>query len=60
MFHSIGQGRKCVSYGAHEKGKLFGMERFLMDHYGYDYSRLHKSLIREKYERIQDALKGTI
>lgn len=46
------QVRKTVSYGSNEAQKLNNMETVLMEHYGYDYSQLHKVLIRERYRLI--------
>lgn len=46
------QVRKTVSYGSNEAIKLNKMEIVLMEHYGYDYSQLHKTLIRERYNQV--------
>ena len=44
--------RKQVSYGNCEVDKLNKMETVLMEYYGYDYSQLHKVLIRERYKQV--------
>lgn len=46
------QMKKTVSYGSYEAIKLNKMESMLMEHYGYDYSQLHKVLIRERYNQV--------
>ena len=45
------QLRKPVSYGGHEH-RVLDMEQRLMNHYGYNYSQLHKVLVREKYYQL--------
>ena len=46
------QVKKTVSYGSTEAIKLNKMEMMLMEHYGYDFSQLHKVLIRERYNQV--------
>ena len=46
------QLRKPVSYGGHEH-RVIDMENYLMDHYGYNFSQLHKTLLREKYYQLR-------
>ncbi len=43
--------RRPVSYGGHEQ-KVLDMEKDLMNHYGYNFSQLHKVLVREKYYQL--------
>jgi len=50
------QKKKCVSYGGFEKERFDEMERVLMEHYCYNYSQLHKVLIREKYYALKTAI----
>jgi|TARA_Y100000114_G_C11713638_1_gene304784 hypothetical protein len=45
------QVKKPVSYGGHEH-RVLDMEQRLMNHYGYNYSQLHKVLVREKYYQL--------
>ena len=45
--------RITISYSAFEAPKIYMMERELMDHYGYDRSQLHKTLIRERYQQFK-------
>ena len=33
--------------------QLMAMEDFLMDHYGYNRSQLHKQLVRDKYQAVR-------
>jgi hypothetical protein len=47
------QIKSTVSYGKKECLKLKRMEQMLMEHYGYDYSQLHKVLVRERYNQIR-------
>ena len=47
------QVKSTVSYGKNECLKLKKMEQTLMEHYGYDFSQLHKVLIRERYNQIR-------
>ena len=47
------QVKSTVSYGKNECLKLKKMEQTLMEHYGYDFSQLHKVLIRERYNLIR-------
>ena len=54
------QEKRSVSYGGYEKQKLFDMESALMDHYGYNYSQLVKTLIRENYYELKAVLKSGI
>ena len=44
--------RRPVSYGGHEQ-KVLDMEKDLMNHYGYNFSQLHKTLVREKYYQLR-------
>ena len=46
-----GQVVKAVSYGGHEHNVLTYEER-LMKKYSYNYSQLHKQLVREKYQQV--------
>ena len=46
------QVKRTVSYGSTEAIKLNKMEMMLMEHYGYDFSQLHKVLIRERYNQV--------
>tara|TARA_Y100001937_G_scaffold78185_1_gene106045 strand:- start:235 stop:408 length:174 start_codon:yes stop_codon:yes gene_type:complete len=46
------QVRKPVSYGGHEH-RVMDMEAELMNHYGYNFSQLHKTLVREKYYQLR-------
>lgn len=48
--------KKMVSYQEQEIERLSLMESSLMDHYGYNYSQLHKNLVREKYYALKAAL----
>ena len=50
------QEKRSVSYGGHEKQKLFDMESSLMEHYEYNYSQLIKTLIRKNYYKIKAVL----
>ena len=43
---------KSVSYKRTED-KVLKMEKALQDHYGYDYSGLHKTLVRDAFARIR-------
>ena len=45
-----------ISYQQLEAPKLLAMEDFLMDHYGYNRSQLHKQLVRDKYPGSEDGL----
>ena len=54
------QEKRSVSYGGYEKQKLFDMESALMDHYGYNYSQLVKTLIRENYYELIAVLQSGI
>ena len=47
------QEKRSVSYGGYEKQKLFDMESALMEHYGYNYSQLIKTLIRKNYYELK-------
>ena len=46
------QIKRTISYGRHEE-RVLTMEDYLMDHYGYDRSQLHKVLVRERYHQIR-------
>ena len=46
------QVKRTISYGRHED-RVLNMEDYLMDHYGYDRSQLHKILIRERYHQVR-------
>ena len=50
------QEKRSVSYGGYEKQKLFDMESALMEHYGYNYSQLIKTLIRKNYYELKAVL----
>ena len=54
------QEKRSVSYGGYEKQKLFDMESALMDYYGYNYSQLVKTLIRENYYELIAVLQSGI
>ena len=43
---------KSVSYKRAEH-KVLRMEKALQDHYGYDYSGLHKTLVRDAFAKIR-------
>ena len=45
------QVKKPVAYGGHEH-RVLDMEQRRMNHYGYNYSQLHKVLVREKYYQL--------
>ena len=47
------QVKKSISYSGHEAEKVSDMEEYLMSFYGYDFSQLHKVLIREKYYQVR-------
>ena len=47
------QVKKSISYSGHEAQKVSDMEDYLMSFYGYDFSQLHKVLIREKYYQVR-------
>jgi len=42
-----------ISYQQLEAPKILAMEDFLMDHYGYNRSQLHKQLVRDKYQAVR-------
>ena len=46
------QIRRPVSYGGHEQ-RVIDMEKELMNHFGYNFSQLHKTLVREKYYQLR-------
>ena len=50
------QEKRSVSYGGYEKQKLFDMESALMEHYGYNFSQLHKILVRKNYYELKSVL----
>ena len=50
------QEKRSVSYGGYEKQKLFDMESALMEHYGYNYSQVMKTLIRNNYYKLKAVL----
>ena len=43
---------KSVSYKKTEH-KVLKMEKALQEHYGYDYSGLHKTLVRDAFAKIR-------
>ncbi|CAX31859.1 Hypothetical protein PMT_2340 [Prochlorococcus marinus str. MIT 9313] len=43
---------KSVSYKRTEQ-KVLKMEKELQDYYGYDYSGLHKTLVRDAFAKIR-------
>lgn len=45
----------AISYTSQEADKILAMESYLMDHYGYNRSQLHKQLIRAAYNEVQNA-----
>ncbi len=46
------QVKVSISYQQQEVDKVLKMEDKLMDHYGYNRSQLHKTLIRERYSQV--------
>ena len=46
------QIKRSISYGAHET-RVLEMEDFLMQHYGFNKSQLHKTLVRERYYQVR-------
>ena len=46
------QTRKPVSYGSYEQ-RVQDMEQELMSHYGYNFSQLHKVVVRERYYQLR-------
>ena len=46
------QVKRTISYRRHEE-RVLNMEDYLMDHYGYDRSQLHKVLVRERYHKVR-------
>ena len=48
--------KSMVSYGLHEVEHLKKMESELMNHYSYNFSQLHKNLVREKYYQVKTIL----
>ena len=56
MYCSKTQEKRSISYGGWEKEKLFDMEKQLQEHYGYNFSQLHRSLVREKFYALKTAL----
>ena len=47
------QIKKSVSCGSFEKERVFKMEEALMKHYGYNFSQLHKTLVRDAYQHLK-------
>ena len=52
MFNTYKQTKKCVSYGGWEVERLQMMEDELMQKHGYNYSQLHKVLVRDAYRAL--------
>ena len=46
------QTRRPVSYGSYEQ-RVKDMEEEIMNNYGYNFSQLHKVLVREKYYQLR-------
>ena len=46
------QIKRSISYGAHET-RVLEMEDYLMQHYGFNKSQLHKTLVRERYYQVR-------
>ena len=46
------QVTRTISYARHEE-RVLNMEDYLMGHYGYDRSQLHKALVRERYHQVR-------
>jgi len=42
-----------ISYQQQEATKILAMEDYLMNHYGYNRSQLHKQLVRDKYHTMR-------
>jgi hypothetical protein len=42
-----------ISYQKQEAEKVMGMETELMDHFGYNRSQLHKTLVRDAYRQFR-------
>ena len=42
-----------ISYQKQEAEKVMGMENELMDHFGYNRSQLHKTLVRDAYQHLK-------
>ena len=42
-----------VSYQRQEAKKVIGMEYELMEHFGFNRSQLHKSLVRDAYRQLR-------
>lgn len=40
-----------ISYQKNEADKILMMEDWLMTHYGYNRSQLHKQLVRKEYQQ---------
>ena len=47
-FNTTFPSRKLVSYSTREKESLQSLEKDLMNHYGWNYSQLHKHLGKER------------
>ena len=47
---------KTVSYGGYETESLSEMEQFIMDHHSYNYSQMHKILVRKEYYFLKSLL----
>ncbi len=41
-----------ISYQQQEAPKVLAMETYLMDHFGFNRSQLHKQLVRDKYRTL--------
>ena len=42
-----------ISYQRQEAKKVIGMEYELMEHFGFNRSQLHKSLVRDAYRQLR-------
>jgi len=42
-----------ISYQKNEANKILMMEDWLMSHYGYNRSQLHKQLVRKEYQQAK-------
>tara|TARA_Y100001933_G_scaffold154679_1_gene152943 strand:+ start:157 stop:360 length:204 start_codon:yes stop_codon:yes gene_type:complete len=46
------QDRFTISYQRQEAKKIIGMEYKLMEHFGFNRSQLHKTLVRDAYRKM--------
>tara|TARA_Y100000991_G_scaffold6516_1_gene5074 strand:+ start:1151 stop:1435 length:285 start_codon:yes stop_codon:yes gene_type:complete len=52
----IGSSKIHISIPHREKQLINKMSKKLMNYYGYSYSQLHRSLIRDEYKRVMVSL----